>query len=106
MIELIKDVIRALQVLPKSNRTLHNIAIWCNPNHIKGSDTKIREKIEKILMNLKSKNKLSQERIIVLKQKRIIYNLIKNNHKSKLKVYFSTFLKKMGIIILKRNKSA
>jgi len=79
MIELIKDVIRALQILPKSDRTSHIIAMWCNPNHIKGSDAELEKKIEKILMSLKNKNKISQERITVLKQKRIIYNLIINN---------------------------
>ena len=75
MINLKEELIKGLKIIPESNRDLKTIAIYCNPNFIRGSDESVRGEIEGILMDLENKNEVIQEKKKFNRTVKTIYTL-------------------------------
>ncbi len=63
LIPLEEELLKALKILPENNRDMRTITIYCNPNFIRGSDTSVREELEKILMKMENEKKVIQKKI-------------------------------------------
>jgi len=62
IIGLESEIIQRLQVLSGNDRDIKTLAIFCNPNFIRGSDKKVQQEILKILNKLKKEGKVSKKR--------------------------------------------
>ena len=70
-----EELLKALKIIPEPNRDMKTITIYCNPNFKYGSDTAIRQELEKILMDLENKKKVIQEKKKFHRTVKTIYSL-------------------------------
>jgi len=61
MLELKQELIHGLEVLDENDRDLRTLAIFCNPNHVRGADRDVKPKILKILNDMEKQNKISHK---------------------------------------------
>jgi len=73
--KLKEDLLKALKSLPKTNRDMRSITIFCNPNFIHGSDTSVRGELEKILIDLENQKKVIQKKITFCRKRITVYTL-------------------------------
>ena len=71
-----EELIDGLKIIPENDRDLKSLTIWCNLNHINGSDSEIKNRVKKILLKLQSEKKLKTKKKTPYNKRYVLFSLV------------------------------